>query len=280
MAWIELHQELREHKKLFACADELKVGRMQMVGMLVSLWLWALDNAQDGSLEGISNRTIARVCDWSDKKADALIAALCKTGWLDKHDGAYHIHDWFDYAGKLMESRKKDRERKRSRKKESDRNSDGIPPEQPRNSAATVHYSTVQYPTVPNNCGGDGGECAREATAEELRSIGLTPGVYCGITGTVVRQVKHLTGALIADREPCAADFRNVFMRLLIEGGTATKDSCELLQYAFETAEAAGHKGDWAYINGVLDKLASRGITTTKDAIMYDATRPDKEDGL
>ena len=101
MAWIELHQGLREHKKLFACVDELKIGRMQMVGMLVSLWLWALDNAPDGSLLGISNRTIARVCDYPEKKADTLVAALCETGWLEEYEGSYRIHDWFDYAGKL-----------------------------------------------------------------------------------------------------------------------------------------------------------------------------------
>ena len=146
MAWIELHQGLREHRKLFACADELKVSRIQMIGILTSVWLWALDNAQSGSLEGISNRTIARVCDWPEKKADALIDALIRTRWLDKHGESVYIHDWSDYAGKLMESREKDRNRKR-KAAENRKNSDGIPAEGMRNSAATVPNTTVPNTT-------------------------------------------------------------------------------------------------------------------------------------
>ncbi len=149
VAWIELHQGLREHRKLFACADELKVSRIQMIGILTSLWLWALDNAQNGSLEGISNRTIARVCDWPEKKADALIDALVRTRWLDKHGEYVQIHDWADYAGKLMESRERDRNRKR-KAAENKKNSAGIPPEGMWNSDATVPNTTVPNTTVPN----------------------------------------------------------------------------------------------------------------------------------
>ncbi|MBR4290697.1 MAG: hypothetical protein IKT52_08670 [Oscillospiraceae bacterium] len=156
MAWIELHQGLREHRKLFACADELKVSRIQMIGILTSLWLWALDNAQNGSLEGISNRTIARVCDWPEKKADALIDALVRTRWLDKHGECVHIHDWADYAGKLMESRERDRNRKR-KAAENKKNSGGIPAEGMRNSAATVPNTTVPNTTVPNTTVDTGG---------------------------------------------------------------------------------------------------------------------------
>ena len=52
MAWLEVHQELREHRKLYACADDLGVEPVTMLGMLISLWLWALDNVQDGNLAG------------------------------------------------------------------------------------------------------------------------------------------------------------------------------------------------------------------------------------
>lgn len=150
MAWIELHQNLREHRKMFACADELKVSRIQMVGILVSIWLWALDNTPNGSFENISNRTIARICDWPEKKADALINALHKTGWLDKDGESYCIHDWYDYAGKLMERREKDRARK-NKSAEKPKFSDGNPAEEPQKSCATVPNRTVQYPTVPNS---------------------------------------------------------------------------------------------------------------------------------
>ena len=160
VAWIELHQGLREHRKLFACADELKVSRIQMIGILTSLWLWSLDNAQNGSLEGISNRTIARVCDWPEKKADVLIDALVRARWLDKHGECVQIHDWADYAGKLMESREKDRNRKR-KAAENKKNSAGIPAEGMRNSAATVPNTTVDTggTNTVDGMGADG-ECA------------------------------------------------------------------------------------------------------------------------
>ena len=150
MAWIELHQGLREHKKVYACMEVLGVNRVTMVGMLATFWLWALDNAQDGSLKGISNRTIARICDWPEKKADKLVAAFCDTGWLDRDGENLVIHDWYDYAGKLMEQREKDRERKR-KDKTVRKISVGIPTEIPRNGDAIPDATVpIPYPTVPN----------------------------------------------------------------------------------------------------------------------------------
>lgn len=166
MAWIELHQSLREHKKVYACSEVLGVSRLEMIGMLISIWLWALDNAQDGALGGVSDRTIARVCDFPEKKAGKLVDALRTTGWLDedKERNCLVIHDWHDYAGKLMERRKSDRERKeRSRKPagkppEAPPDSGTYPPEVQRTgcgqnadvlgkSCATVPYRTVPIPT-------------------------------------------------------------------------------------------------------------------------------------
>ena len=146
MAWIEVHQGLREHRKTYACAEMLKINCVVMVGTLVSLWLWALDNAQDGSLDGISNRTIARVCDWPEKKASDLISALVECGWLDKDGEILRIHDWTDYAGRLMERREKDKVRKK-KTREKQWKSVGSPQEVHGKSSATV---PIPYPTVPN----------------------------------------------------------------------------------------------------------------------------------
>ena len=60
MAWIQVHQQLKDHRKLLKAADELEVEPAHMLGLLISFWLWALDNTPSGSLEGISNRNIAR----------------------------------------------------------------------------------------------------------------------------------------------------------------------------------------------------------------------------
>ena len=118
MAWLEVHQELREHRKLYACADALGVEPVTMLGMLISLWLWALDNVQDGNLSGISSRSVARAARWPEKKADKLMAALIDNRWIDQDGESLSIHDWAEYTGRLMDGRKKDAERKRKKREE------------------------------------------------------------------------------------------------------------------------------------------------------------------
>ena len=48
MAWLQVHQTLKDHRKLFDAADELEITPPHMMGLLVSFWLWALDNAPKG----------------------------------------------------------------------------------------------------------------------------------------------------------------------------------------------------------------------------------------
>ena len=135
MAWLEVHQELREHRKLYACADDLGVEPVTMLGMLVSLWLWALDNVQDGNLAGISNRSVARAAKWPEKKADKLMAALISNGWIDQDGETLSIHDWAEYTGRLMDRRKSDAERKRKKREERKQKESGTSAEQTGTSA-------------------------------------------------------------------------------------------------------------------------------------------------
>ena len=82
MAWIQVHQQLKDHRKLLAAADELEIEPPHMLGLLTSFWLWALDNAPSGSLEGISNRNIARAAQWN-KEPDTFVEAMKSAGFLD-----------------------------------------------------------------------------------------------------------------------------------------------------------------------------------------------------
>lgn len=283
MAWIELHQGLREHKKMFACAEALNLSRIETIGTLVSLWLWALDNAQDGSLQGISNRTVACVCGWPEKKADKLVNTLKDTGWLDYDDDkeCLVIHDWYDYAGKLMEQREKDRERKR-KEKSGRKNSGGIPAENPRNNQG-IPGATITVPLpYPNHISGDavdGSAGARDADENELAEIGLKPGEYLGVTVGQVEEAKRIAQDLIARYAPhrccTTADCRMVFWRF--HRGDA--DAVGLLEYAFEAATLSGNAGNWRYINGILDRCALRDIRTAQAAREWDMERPDLESG-
>ena len=116
MAWIQVHQTLKDHRKLFDAADELEISPPHMMGLLISFWLWALDNAPTGKLDGITHRMIARAAQY-EGDAEKLAAALIRAGWLDENeDGELEIHDWYEYAGKLIDQRKAEKERSQRRR--------------------------------------------------------------------------------------------------------------------------------------------------------------------
>lgn len=111
MAWIEVHDTLREHRKTYALASALRVSQPTAIGHLVSLWTWAINNAQDGDLSCFPADAIARACFW-DKKPSLLIEALQECGFVTRD---MTIHDWDNYAGKLLEQREIQREQSRVR---------------------------------------------------------------------------------------------------------------------------------------------------------------------
>ena len=134
MAWIEVHQGLFRHRKLLTLARLLDVQRMSAGGHIISLWLWALDNAPNGDLAGLEPEVIAFAAEWEGDAA-MFYHALNESGFLDGDD---KIHDWYDYAGKLIDRRKADADRKRAQ-----RMSGGHPKDVPGMSFATVPYRTL-----------------------------------------------------------------------------------------------------------------------------------------
>lgn len=116
MAWIESHQSLSRHRKTLRTAGRLSVDRHKLIGHLHELWWWALDNVgADGCLGDVTAYEIATAAEW-DGDADAFLDALVEAGFIDKEGGALYLHDWYDYAGKLIERREAERERSRQRR--------------------------------------------------------------------------------------------------------------------------------------------------------------------
>lgn len=152
MAWIEVHQALPTHRKTLALADSLKIEPVVAVGHLCCLWMWALDNAPDGKLGGVAPGIIARAAQWK-RAAEPFVSALVSAGFIDQTADAALIHDWPDYAGRLLERRQRDAARKRAeRNHEPDvpPPSNGRPPDNHRMSDASRAHITVPNPTVPN----------------------------------------------------------------------------------------------------------------------------------
>lgn len=145
MAWIELHQTLPRHPKLLRLANILRVHRAQSAGHLTFLWLWALDYAPSGELSALTPAEISAAAEWPGD-AEAFVAALRQCGWLD--DGL-RIHDWEDYAGRIVAERTKNRDRmRRARAQLREETCDARAPHTPGTVPARAG-ATVPNPTQP-----------------------------------------------------------------------------------------------------------------------------------
>lgn len=103
MAWIPLHQSVRDHRKTVLLAELLGVDEPCALGHVAFLWLWAIDNAPDGVIPS-SDRVIAKAAQW-DGDASEFRASLVASGFLDEENGSVSIHSWDKYAGKLLHQR-------------------------------------------------------------------------------------------------------------------------------------------------------------------------------
>ena len=153
MAWIEVHQSLRDHRKILALADELDMPEPHVAGHCLYLWLWSLDNAAEGVLPK-SYRIIARAAGWVGDPA-TFVAALVAAGMIDGHDdGTLRIHDWDDYTGKIVDRRERNklamREARAREKLERVQHVDNTIEPHDETCKATVPNSTVHNSTLPS----------------------------------------------------------------------------------------------------------------------------------
>lgn len=121
----------------------MKIHKAQAIGHLHLLWWWTLDFSPTGELSAFTSCEIAGAAEWTGDE-DGFVGALKETGWLEE-DG--RLHDWHDYAGRLIEERdwkrKRDREYQRERRQR-------IAGDSPTNRGATVPNPTLPNPTEPN----------------------------------------------------------------------------------------------------------------------------------
>jgi DnaD/phage-associated family protein len=112
MAWIESHQELARHPKTKKFARQANLSIPAAVGHLHMLWWWAMDYAQDGNLSSFDPEDIADAMLW-EGSPEELLSALINSGFIERVSDGLYIHDWDDYAGRLIDKRKQNTERKR-----------------------------------------------------------------------------------------------------------------------------------------------------------------------
>src|SRR5690606_20278603 len=94
----------------------LGVSIPTMVGHLHLLWHWCLKYADDGDLSGYDSADVADAMMW-EGDPDQLVEALLncgpggRMGFLARDEqGRLLVHDWHEYAGRLIEKRAEARE--------------------------------------------------------------------------------------------------------------------------------------------------------------------------
>ena len=100
MAWISVDQKLIGGK-LRSLYKAIGCSQNEAIGILVSLWLWGIDNAEmDGLMVSADREDIKQSFQAGLSKevdGDAVVACLIDTGWIDEVDGQLYLHDWGDW---------------------------------------------------------------------------------------------------------------------------------------------------------------------------------------
>lgn len=117
MAWISVDQKLiggklRKLYKAIGCSQS------EAIGILVTLWLWGIDNADEAGLIISADRSdvseIIRGGISSGLNPDNVVDSLVETGWLDSEGDRLFFHDWDDwrkYYAKYMKDKQSNSER-------------------------------------------------------------------------------------------------------------------------------------------------------------------------
>ena len=113
MAWLRQEAASRSHPKILKLAKLLEIDEAHALGLITSLWCWALEYAKDGDLSEFDYDVIERGARWSGADGELVKNALL-VGLLDDDGVVIAIHDWFEYQGSYKEAvRKKEGRKKR-----------------------------------------------------------------------------------------------------------------------------------------------------------------------
>lgn len=102
VAHLEIKQSLFGDRKIIKLANELDEPRATAAGIVIAIWLWAIDHAPNGDL-GSDFREYVRDITGEDEDADLLMDALQNAQWIAFHEndlpdgGSWHLVGWDGY---------------------------------------------------------------------------------------------------------------------------------------------------------------------------------------
>lgn len=232
MAWVEAHQELRDHPKTKRAARILGITRPQMIGHMMCLWWWCLDYAQDGNLTDFDNADIADAAEW-EGEPDDFVNALLTCGPADRagflvNDNGLHVNDWEEYGGKYITKRNQSRDRQRAYRE--------------RNATETLHNADVtRYSSVSNSAREE--ERREEKTTEETAT-----------RSQMARQYEAVLGMVPTASYPEMTQY----MDRLINASAA-----DWWTLALQETTGARRPG-WQYMKAILESWLAAGRPTSK----------------
>lgn len=119
MAWISVHEKVIG-PKLRHLAKLLKCSQNEALGILVRLWLWAInETGRDGSLKCVDKSDLAIILAnglSNNITTDDVINALIDSEWLEYENDVFYIHDWEDWQKQwyqLQDTREQNNRRQR-----------------------------------------------------------------------------------------------------------------------------------------------------------------------
>lgn len=254
--WFELHLSVSQHRKTWALAGELSVERATALGYIVSLWCWALEQAQDGDLTRFTDRALADATGWR-KAPGKLVAALVTAGYLDADR---RLHEWQAYTGPLMKKRASDRERHRGSggsngrgsygmTSENGGGSDGIPRALPMEASSSQTTDDSQQSTDDISSSSSAGARPRDAAGWYELATGRPP------ANDVMRQI--LEDLDVVHGAVCVGK--------VFEGAAAARDPWPYAKRIFDSCLTEGHEPRAKQGRGKHDASTHRGGRTGRD---------------
>lgn len=76
------------------------------LGKLHRFWYWCLDFAPTGDLRGKNDAVLAGSVGLAPKDGKRFVDAMVQSGWIDRADEIFRVHDWIDYAGRYLKDSK------------------------------------------------------------------------------------------------------------------------------------------------------------------------------
>lgn len=112
-SWMRVDADLPGHPKVRRLCREAGVDTPTAVGLLVTLWCWALRYAADGDLSGYDAGELEDSAGWQGEPG-RLAGALEVAGFVDRGpDGGLALHDWGERNEKVAQAAALARERVR-----------------------------------------------------------------------------------------------------------------------------------------------------------------------